>query len=102
MSADSGSSTLDGVKSPVGVVATFVESGASDGFANPAPGVRTGLCLFLNVFLAVGDVAERVSSLKLVEPLPKIGLTFDVLSDNFGRFEGDGTGGSVVGTVFWL
>jgi hypothetical protein len=47
-------------------------------------------CPFRKVFRAVGDVADSVSNLRLVEPFPNIGVTLEVLSVNFGRFEGDG------------
>ena len=54
------------------------------------------------MFRLVGDVADSVSNLKLVEALPNALARLDVFSDSFGLFEGDGPGGSKVGTVCWL
>lgn len=42
------------------------------------------------MFRIVGDVAERVSNRRLVAFFPKVGGEIDVLSESFGRFEGDG------------
>lgn len=47
-------------------------------------------CALLKVFRMVGDVAESVSSRRLVAFLPKFDGRTVVLSDSFGRFEGDG------------
>ena len=47
-------------------------------------------CALLKVFRMVGEVAERVSNRRLVVFLPKVGGKIDVLSDNLGRFEGEG------------
>ena len=48
----------------------------------------------LNVLRAVGDTAERVSSLKLVEPFPpsKVGV-WVVFKVSFGRLDTAGLGG---------
>ena len=55
--------------------------------------------MFWKVFRIVGDVADSVSNLRLVAFLPNMGATFAVLSDNLGRFEGGGTGGSREGML---
>jgi len=58
-----------------------------------APGTLTlgsSSCALLNVFLTVGDVAESVSSLRLVAFLPNVDGKMVVLSDSFGRLDGDG------------
>jgi len=98
VSADSGSSIFDGVGGGVNTVGTFVANGVNTGFFDPTTGVRSPFCLFLKVFLAVGDVADSVSNLRLVEALPNTGLTSEVLSVNFGLFEGDGN----VDAACWL
>ena len=54
------------------------------------------------MFLAVGDVADSGSILKLVDPLPNTGAALEVLSDSFGLFEGEGHGGSSLGTACGL
>ena len=51
------------------------------------------------VLRAVGEVAESVSNRRLVDPFPYTGFTFDVLSESFGRFEGDGP---TDGSACWL
>lgn len=70
----------------------FVLSGLRAGFDTRESLVRcsVGLCAFRNVFLAVGDVADNVSNLKLVEPFPKTVGTLSVSSESFGRLAGDG------------
>jgi len=58
-----------------------------------APGILTpdsSSCALLKVFLTVGDVAESVSSLRLVAFLPNVDGKMVVLSDSFGRLDGDG------------
>lgn len=50
----------------------------------------------------VGDVADSVSSLRLVDFLPKVEGSSEVLSDNFGRLLGAGTGASRVVIACWL
>ena len=60
----------------------------------------------LNVLRAVGDTAERVSSLRLVEPLPpnKVGV-WVVFKVSFGRLDTAGLGGSGAGveaSVWWI
>jgi len=52
-------------------------------------------CALLNVLRTVGEVAERVSNLKLVVFLPKVGGKIEVLRDSLGRFEGEGAIDSV-------
>jgi len=52
-------------------------------------------CALLNVLRTVGEVAERVSNLKLVVFLPKVGGKIEVLRDSLGRFEGEGATDSV-------
>lgn len=47
-------------------------------------------CALLKVLRTVGEVADSVSSLRLVAFLPNVGGRIVVLSDSFGRFEGDG------------
>lgn len=47
-------------------------------------------CALLKVFRMVGEVAERVSSRRLVAFLPKVDGRTEVLSDSFGRLDGDG------------
>jgi hypothetical protein len=47
-------------------------------------------CALLKVFRTVGDVAESVSSRRLVAFLPKVDGRLVVLSDSLGRLEGDG------------
>ena len=57
------------------------------------PGVLTfdsSSCALLKVFRIVGDVAESVSSRRLVAFLPKVDGKIVVLSDSFGRLAGDG------------
>lgn len=61
--------------------------------------LRSISCAFRKVFLAVGEVAESVSSLRLVEPLPNTGATLKVLRDNLGFFDGVGPGVANVGIV---
>ena len=91
VSAGSGSWMHEGVDGDsVGTATTSVARGVSVGFFGFVPDARSGFCAFRNVFLVVGDVAESVSNLKLVEPLPEIGATLDVFSDSFGLFEGEG------------
>jgi hypothetical protein len=51
------------------------------------------------VFRDVGDVADKVSSLRLVAFLPKIGVTLLVFNVNRGRFEGVGVGVRRVGIL---
>jgi len=50
---------------------------------------------------AVGDVAESVSSRRLVDGFPKIEELPWVSSVSFGRFAEGGPGGSNVGTPVW-
>lgn len=91
--AESGSSMRDGVKDGVVGVSTLVARGRKAGLLSRVPDF--GLWVLRKVLRAVGEVAESVSNRRLVEPLPYIGLTFDVLSVSLGRFDGDGpTGGS--------
>lgn len=47
-------------------------------------------CALLKVFLTVGEVAESVSSRRLVAFLPNVDGKIVVLSDSFGRFDGVG------------
>lgn len=47
-------------------------------------------CALLKVFRIVGDVAESVSSRRLVAFLPNVDGRIVVLSVNFGRLAGDG------------
>lgn len=47
-------------------------------------------CALLKVFRTVGDVAESVSSRRLVAFLPNVEGRLVVLSDSLGRLEGDG------------
>jgi hypothetical protein len=47
-------------------------------------------CALLKVFRTVGDVAESVSSRRLVAFLPNVDGRLVVLSDSFGRLDGDG------------
>ena len=47
-------------------------------------------CALLKVFRTVGDVAESVSSRRLVAFLPNVDGRIVVLRDNLGRLEGDG------------
>jgi hypothetical protein len=47
-------------------------------------------CALLKVFLTVGDVAESVSSRRLVAFLPNVDGKIVVLSDNLGRLDGVG------------
>jgi hypothetical protein len=47
-------------------------------------------CALLKVFRMVGDVAESVSSRRLVAFLPNVDGRTEVLSESFGRFEGEG------------
>ncbi len=72
----------------------FVDNGAKAvfryGFGRGACGVK---CALLKVFTVVGEVADRVSNLRLVAFFPKIGVMFEVFRLSFGRFEA----GSVVG-----
>lgn len=50
------------------------------------------------MFRVVGDVAESVSSLKLVEPFPKTDEgTFVVFSESLGLFAGEGDDATNVG-----
>lgn len=85
VSADSGRGIWEGVDGSTMLV-NLVASGVSVGFLCRRLGVRSPVARFLNVFLAVGDVADKVSSLKLVVPLS----TFDVFSDSLGRLAGEG------------
>lgn len=92
MLAESGSSIRDGVSDGAEGVSTFVVRVLNAGLRNFVADL--GLCVFRKVFLAVGEVAESVSSRRLVDPFPYTGLTSDVLRLSLGRFEGDGpTGG---------
>jgi hypothetical protein len=57
------------------------------------PGARalgSSSCALLKVFRIVGDVAESVSSRRLVAFFPNVDGRLVVLSDNLGRLEGDG------------
>lgn len=56
---------------------------------------------FWKVFLAVGEVAERVSSLKLVETLPKPAVTLEVLRLSLGLLEDDGEVGKALCRELW-
>lgn len=47
-------------------------------------------CALLKVFLTVGEVAERVSSRRLVAFLPNVDGKLVVFSDSFGRLDGVG------------
>ena len=94
--ADSGSSIRVGVSVGVSIKGAGVGAGASvtsgvrAGILSLAlPAARSCSCLLRKVFRTVGDVAERVSSLRLVDPLPKIGATLDVFKLSFGFFDGD-------------
>jgi hypothetical protein len=61
------------------------------GLCDRPPGVfSSSSCALLNVFLIVGEVAESVSSLRLVAFLPKVAGKDDVLSDSLGRLDGEG------------
>lgn len=86
--AESGSSIRKGVGACVDGDSTLVARGLRAGLLNLV--ADRGLCVLRNVFLAVGDVADSVSNLRLVDPLPYTGSTFVVFNDNLGRFEGDG------------
>lgn len=88
-SSESGRDICEGESASAEASSTLVAIGVSTGFCDCVSG-ETASYRFEKVFLAVGDVAERVSNLKLVAPLPKIGEIFDVLSDSFGFFAGDG------------
>jgi len=85
--AESGSSICDGGAGCTGFESIVVR-GLSAGLLNLPPDL--GLCVFRNVFRAVGEVADNVSNRRLVEPFPKTGLTSEVLRLSFGRFDGDG------------
>lgn len=82
---------MPSVRSVVVFVARDVEIGPFD--------LRSISCAFRKVFLAVGEVAESVSSLRLVETLPNTGATLEVLRDNLGFFDGVGPGAGNVGIV---
>ena len=84
---ESGSSIREGVNVGVGGDWTLVVRSPHTGRLSLGD---FGLCVFLKVFRAVGEVADSVSNRKLVDPLPYTGLTFDVLRESLGRFEGDG------------
>ena len=90
---------FEGVSTEVDIGSTFVASGVNAGLLALALDFRSRFCPLRKVFLAVGDVADSVSNLKLVDPFPYTGLTFEVLSDSFGFFDGEGPGGSSVGTT---
>jgi len=47
-------------------------------------------CALLKVFLTVGEVAESVSSRRLVAFLPNVDGKIVVLRDSFGRLDGVG------------
>lgn len=62
--------------------------------------VKAGFCLayaLLNVLRTVGDVADRVSSRRLVDALPIVdgSMLAEVLSESFGFLEGEGVWSSV-------
>lgn len=91
VSAESGSSTCEGVGSSVTTgVTLLVAKGVNASLFGLVSGMRFDSCRFRNVFLTVGDVAESVSNLRLVEPLPKMGATLEVLRESLGLFEGEG------------
>lgn len=77
----------DGSVSVESVVLSVV-TGTNAGLLVLSPNAFPRSCAFLKVFVVVGDVAESVSSLRLVDLLPYIGATPDVLRLNFGRFAG--------------
>lgn len=88
-SSESGIDICDGEVGSEEVSIKLVAIGVSTGFVEGVSG-ETPSYRFANVFLAVGDVADSVSSLKLVAALPNIGEILVVLSDNFGFFAGEG------------
>lgn len=65
------------------------------GLLPAALNLASSSCALLKVLRTVGEVAERVSNRRLVVFLPKAGGKIDVLSDNLGRFEGEGATDSV-------
>ena len=65
------------------------------GLLPAALNLASSSCALLKVLRTVGEVAERVSNRRLVVFLPKVGGKMDVLSDNLGRFEGEGATDSV-------
>jgi hypothetical protein len=65
------------------------------GLLPAALNLASSSCALLKVLRTVGEVAERVSNRRLVAFLPKVGGKMDVLSDNLGRFEGEGAADSV-------
>ena len=59
-------------------------------------------CALRKVFREVGDVADSVSSLRLVEPLPNTEGCILVFNDNFGLFDGDGDCSNGADVEGWL
>ena len=91
LSAEFGSSMRDGVNaSGDDTIVLTVARGVNTGRLVFTLDVLSTSRLFEKVFLAVGEVADSVSSRRLVELLPMIGATSDVFNESFGRFAGDG------------
>lgn len=92
---DDGASAAVGLSSRLCSVAAImfvVASGDSACLKDLDPGAFTwrSSCALLKVFRCVGEVAESVSSRRLVAFLPNVEGTAAVLRESFGRFDGDG------------
>jgi len=88
------SDAVDVASRPFSVAATMfaVARGDNAGRKDFAPGVFrwSSSCALLKVLRCVGEVAESVSNRRLVAFLPNAEGNVAVLSDSFGRFDGDG------------